>query len=137
LRLIAYDCVCTNRGLASSIEAANAPIGKLRIDLFPSLQISAAASIKHFDQLFYFRPPVAITSCGEGVSDTMLEMMRQHFLFYLVERSAERANLREYVNAIAVFFDHACHAANLALNSAESGKLSFLCCVFHPCTIPP
>ena len=134
MRLIAYDCVCANGGLAN---ATNPPIGKLCIDLFPSFQGSAAASIKHFDQLLHFRTPVTITSCGEGIGDTMVEMMRQDFLLYLVERGAERSDLREYVDAVAVFFDHACHAAHLALNTAESRKLRFLRCVFHTCTIPP
>jgi Cu+-exporting ATPase len=67
----------------------------------------------------------------ESVRHAVLQMVAQRLLLDLVERGAHRADLRQHVDAVAVFLDHARNATHLAFDAAKPGKLGFFDFFIH------
>jgi len=67
----------------------------------------------------------------EGVRHAVLQVIVQDLLLDLVERGAHRADLVDDVDAVAVFLDHARHAAHLPFDAAKPRQLGFLQTLIH------
>ncbi len=67
----------------------------------------------------------------EGVRHAMLQVVAERRLLDLVEGGPHGPDLRQHVDAVALFLDHAGDAAHLALDAAEAGELGFLEPVIH------
>jgi len=67
----------------------------------------------------------------------MFEMVAQYPLLHSAQGRFDGANLRQDINAVAVFLDHARYAAHLPLDPAESGKLRSLGFAVHVLNYTP
>ena len=79
---------------------------------------------------------LALTAFDRG-GHAGAKMVAHQFATHPTQRILNRRDLRQHLTAIAVFFDHALHAANLALNDLEAFLNLGSGCVIHPYTIPP
>ena len=59
-------------------------------------------------------------AAGYCVFDAVAHVIPEDFLFGAAERGTHGGNLGDNVDAVAVFFDHADDAADLALNAVQS-----------------
>ena len=62
----------------------------------------------------------------------MLQVVAQGLLLDLVEGRAHGTDLGQHVDAVALFLDHARHAAHLAFDAAQARELGFLQPLVHP-----
>ena len=67
----------------------------------------------------------------------MPQVIAERLLLDLVEGGTQRANLGHNLDAIAVFLDHARHAADLTLNAAKPRELGFLQFFIHALNYTP
>ncbi len=65
------------------------------------------------------------------MSDAVLKVIPERFLLNFVQGGAHGADLGQYIDAIALFLDHASDPADLALNTAKAGQLRLLQFVIH------
>src|SRR5207253_3852421 len=63
--------------------------------------------------------------------DAMMEMIVQHLGLDLRQRGADRLELGEHIDAVALFLDHAGDAAHLTLDPAEPIGQRRLVVAFH------
>src|SRR5216683_3433262 len=87
---------------------------------------SAATAVEDFQEFVDLGLAVASGAGVEGMRHAMPQVVAERLLLDLVEGGARSADLGQHVDAVAVFLDHARHAAHLALNAAKPGKLGFL-----------
>ena len=70
--------------------------------------------------------------------DAMADVVTQDFLFNSPKRGADGGNLRNDVDAVPVFFDHARKAAHLAFDPVEPFETGVLDVLTHDVyDIPP
>jgi hypothetical protein len=60
----------------------------------------------------------AITG-GNGILDTMRDVIAQDFLFGAAQRRANGSDLRDDIDAVAILFNHAGEATDLPLDSLK------------------
>src|SRR5688572_17077903 len=63
--------------------------------------------------------------------NTMPQMIAERFLLDFIEGRTHGTNLRDHVDAVAIFLDHASNTAHLAFNAAEPRELGFLELLVH------
>lgn len=73
----------------------------------------------------------------KGIRYAMPQVIAEGLLLDLIERRLHRPDLGEDVDAVAVFLNHACNAAHLALDAAEAGKLRLLDLRVHALNYTP
>ena len=80
---------------------------------------------------------VGFVSAGNRVLDAMRHVISEHFFLDAPERGANRGDLRDDIDAVAVIVDHLGQAANLALDPAETFLTGCLDVFSHAVYIPP
>jgi len=85
--------------------------------IWPGLAVGAT---DHRHQFCNLGPLVGLVAAGNGMLDTMRHMVFQDFFLDAAERGANRGDLRDDVNAVAVLINHLGEATNLPLDSAEA-----------------
>lgn len=73
----------------------------------------------------------------ESMRDAVLQMVVQDSLLDLVQRSTDRPDLVQYVDAVAVVFDHARDPSHLAFDPPQPRKLRFLDRFIHDLNYTP
>ena len=81
----------------------------------------------------------ARAALGERIGDAMAQVLVEQLDRDRLQRLRHRGDLREHIDAVRVFVDHALHAAHLAFDAAEALlHVRLLVLVSgHPGTIPP
>src|SRR5687767_3085126 len=82
-------------------------------------EASAVSTRKDVDQLADLATLVGLIAGGDRVLDAMRDMIAQDFLLDPAQRGAHRGNLRDDVDAVAVFLDHAREPPRLPLDALE------------------
>jgi len=67
----------------------------------------------------------------KGARHAMPQMIAENLLLDLVQGGTNGPDLRQNLDAVAIFFDHARDAAHLAFDTTEPGKLRFLYLFVH------
>ena len=67
----------------------------------------------------------------KGARHAMPQMIAEDLLLDLIQGGTNGTDLRQNLDAVAIFFDHARNAAHLAFDTAEPGKLRFLYLFVH------
>ena len=93
-----------------------------------ALAVRAPENIHDFGNLLAL---FAFVAAGYGVFDAMAHMVPENFLLGAAESGAHGGNLRDNVNAVAVFLHHADDAADLALDAAQSFQDRRFCFLLH------
>ena len=88
-------------------------------------------------QFGHFSALISFVARGDGVLDTMGDMIAQDVVFDAVQRSLYRVNLGDDVNAITVFIDHFGDASNLTFDAIKLFANARLDVVSHAPYIPP
>ena len=71
------------------------------------------------------------------MGDAVAQVIAERFLLDLVEGGPHRSDLRDHVDTVAVFLDHAGDAAHLAFDAAEPRELGFLEFLVHSLKYTP
>lgn len=90
-----------------------------------ALPLGPPQNVHQFSDLLALFLPVATRN---GMFDAVSDMIAENLFLGATERSADRRNLRNYVDAVPVFLDHAAEAPNLAFDAVkpfEHGSLGF------------
>jgi hypothetical protein len=88
-----------------------------------SFALSASTVVEDFQQFVDLGLTIALVAGMKGVRYAVLKVIAQDLLLDTVQRCTHGADLRQHIDAVAVFLDHAGDAADLALDAAEPGKL--------------
>ena len=97
---------------------------------------SAFRTAQHGCEFGNFAPLVGFAAGRNGLFNAVRDMIGENFLLRTSERRLHCRNLRYYVNAITIFFDHPSKAANLTFNSFESLERRRLDVLAHSSYIP-
>ena len=73
---------------------------------------------------------------SDGVLDAVRDMVAQDLLLDALERRSGGGDLRDHVDAVAVFLDHAGETADLTFDAAEAFETGGLGFGLHGCYIP-
>jgi hypothetical protein len=81
---------------------------------------SALGSAQDFHELGHLLLLLGFAPAGDGMADTMVDVIAQDLLLDASQGCANGGNLRDDVDAVAVFLDHASKAADLTLDAIEA-----------------
>lgn len=80
----------------------------------------AARSAEHLHEFRDLLALLGFVACSDRMLDAMGDVIAQNFLFDTGKGRARGSDLRDEVDAIAVFVDHLREAANLAFDAVEA-----------------
>lgn len=92
---------------------------------------SSGPSLQQFDQLTCLLALLVRIAADDRTLDAMTEVILQHLRLDPYKRCAHGLELRQYVDAVPPFFDHARDAANLAFDPVQAGKQFGIGVVLH------
>lgn len=78
---------------------------------------------------------VCITSL-DGVSHTVRDMVSKHFVFHPLQSRPDRLELRQNVDAVAVFFNHPSDTADLSFDPAKPSRAGVFTLTIHVAGYP-
>jgi len=93
---------------------------------------SAIGSAQHFHELGDLLLLLGLVATRNGVADAVIDMIAQDLLLDAPQRRAYGRNLRDDIDAVSVFLDHAGKAANLALDAIEALQARRFGVLAHP-----
>src|SRR5205085_9874122 len=99
--------------------------------------MSPVRARKHVHQFGNLAPLLGVAAGRDRVLDAMRDVIAQHLLLDPAQRGADRGDLRDDVDAIAILFDHAGEPADLAFDSLEPLQARRLDLGAHGRYIPP
>ena len=94
--------------------------------------MSTSRPAQNIDQFGYLLPLLVSIAGDDGMLDTMRDVFAQNFLFDAPQGSANRRDLRDDIDAIAVFLNHPREAADLPLDAAQALQCRRFCRLDHP-----
>ena len=97
----------------------------------------AVGTANHGHQLRDLFALIGLAAAGDGVFDAMRDVVPQHFFLDAAQRRPHCGDLRDDIDAVAVFIDHFGEPANLALDPAETFLTGHLDVFSHAAYIPP
>lgn len=97
---------------------------------------SAFGSTQYASEFSYFAPLLTFVARGDRIFDAVRDMVGENFLLRTPECCLNCRNLRDDVDAIAIFFDHPGKAADLAFNPVESLERRRLDLLAHEFYVP-
>jgi hypothetical protein len=88
-------------------------------------------------ELLDFPALIALVAGRDGMLDTMRDVVAQYLLLDAPQSRPDGRYLRDDVDAISIFPDHAGNAADLPFDSIQSFRAGRLAVVSHDVHIPP
>jgi len=98
---------------------------------------STLGASQNVHKLRDFLPLIRLVARRDGILNAVADMITQDFLFHPIESGANRADLRDDIDAVAIFIDHFRKAAHLSLDAVEAFSATGLDVVSHVAYIPP
>ena len=89
------------------------------------------------DQFCDLLPLPLDIATGEGIGNAMRHVTAQNFGFHLMQRGTDRIDLRQDVDAVAVYLHHPVKTPNLAFDPLQASQDRLFCCAVHACLYTP
>lgn len=92
---------------------------------------------EHVHQLGDLPALIGLVAARDRVLDAMRDVILQHFFLNPAQRRAHGGDLRDDIDTVAIFIDHAREPAHLAFDPVETFLAGRLDVLSHVAYIPP